>query len=76
MGGLPLHVIAPRLFQAWFPEPSWNVWRAVTKAAFAGKLTAEELETFRAVAGNRAPPAKPIRELWCQVGRRGGSVSV
>ena len=25
-----------------------------------------------AIAGNRAPPSKRVRELWCIIGRRGG----
>jgi hypothetical protein len=78
MSADPSHVweLAPRLFHAWFPEPSWNVWRAVIKAAFAEPLSAEELVTFREVAGGREPPRTPIRELWCQVGRRGGKDAV
>jgi hypothetical protein len=72
----PLHVTAPRLFQAWFPEPSWDTWRTVVKAAFALPLSPAEHETFREVAGGREPPRKPVRELWCQVGRRGGKDAV
>jgi hypothetical protein len=76
MSGPPLNVIAPRLFQAWFAEPSWSVWRSVIKAAFAQTLSPAELETFTLVAGGRDPPRAPIRELWCQVGRRGGKDAV
>jgi hypothetical protein len=72
----PLHVTAPRLFQAWFPEPSWDTWRTVVKGAFALPLSPAEHERFREVAGGRAPPQKPVRELWCQVGRRGGKDAV
>ena len=35
-------------------------------------LTDEERVIFTEVAGNRSPPSKRVRELWCVVGRRGG----
>jgi hypothetical protein len=51
---------------------SWSSWRAVLKGAFAEPLTPDEAATFAEVAGGRAPPGKPVRELWSIVGRRGG----
>ncbi len=63
-----------RLFQPFFAGPSWNTWRAVLKAAFAEKLNANELETFRTVAA-RDPPAHRVRELVCAIGRGGGKDS-
>ena len=64
----------PKLFQPWFDGPSWNAWRTVLKASAALPLTKAETKLFRQVA-DRAPPRKPVRELWCCVGRRGGKDS-
>ena len=50
----------------------WSIWLAVLRAAFGLPLTAEELTTFRMVAGDRSPPRQRVRELWAMVGRRGG----
>jgi hypothetical protein len=65
----------PELFQPWFPGETWDRWRTVLKAAYALPMTAEEIEFFRSIA-ERDPPTKPVRELWCIVGRRGGKDSV
>jgi hypothetical protein len=51
---------------------SWSTWLVVLKAAFAIEVTADELELFRAIAGERKLPASRVRELWCLVGRRAG----
>jgi hypothetical protein len=51
---------------------TWSVWLIVLRAAFGHPLDAGELETFHKVAGNRGPPGKRCRELWCVVSRRGG----
>jgi hypothetical protein len=51
---------------------SWAIWRVVLKASFGIQLTPCEMETFRSVAGDRAPPRRRARELWAVVGRRGG----
>jgi len=64
------------LFAPWFPGDSWDGWRIVLKAAFSEPMTGDEVEFFKSVAGGRDPPAKPVRELWCVVGRRGGKDSV
>jgi hypothetical protein len=50
----------------------WKPWVVVTKAAYGQPLTDSELELFRQVAGDRAPPSVRVRELWAVVGRRGG----
>jgi hypothetical protein len=65
----------PKLFQPWSRGPSWDGWRAVLKAAYALPMTVDEVEFFRSVA-DRDPPDRPVRELWCVVGRGGGKDSV
>jgi hypothetical protein len=65
----------PRLFQAWFYGRTWNNWRTVLRAAFALPMSDAERAFFRTVA-ERDPPAKPVRELWCIVGRGGGKDSI
>ena len=52
---------------------SWRTWLAILKAAFAEPLTDDERALFALVAGDRAPPTKRVRELWCgPIGRRSG----
>jgi hypothetical protein len=51
---------------------TWNTWLAVFQAAFGLQLDDEQQKIFAEVAGNRKPPAKRVRELWCVIGRRGG----
>jgi hypothetical protein len=51
---------------------SWVTWLAVLKAAFGLNLTDEQRDLFMQVAGNRSPPTKRVRELWCQISRRSG----
>ena len=63
------------LFGPWFSGPSWAMWKAVLKGAFAIPMTPEELALFRAVA-QRDPPKRRVRELWCVVRRRGGKDSI
>ncbi|HVY14491.1 MAG TPA: hypothetical protein VHB27_04640, partial [Rhodopila sp.] len=57
-----------------FHGPSWDLWRAVLKAAWAEPMTEGEVASFREVA-ERDPPAQRVRELWAIVGRRGGKDS-
>jgi hypothetical protein len=66
----------PALFAPWFPGPSWNAWRTVLKAAFCIPLDDSELETFRALAGDRPVPERQVRELWVIAGRRAGKDSI
>jgi hypothetical protein len=67
----------PRLFgtEQLFRGASWDLWRAVMKAAFGEALTASELEIFRAVAG-REPPAHRVKELVAIAGRGAGKDSI
>jgi hypothetical protein len=60
-----------KLFAPFFAGESWDTWRAVVKAMFAVRMTAAEIETFRAVA-ERDPPTKPVSEAVYIVGRGGG----
>jgi hypothetical protein len=54
-------------------DPStWATWLAVLRAAFGLPLDDEQRKAFADVAGNRAPPAHRVRELWCVCGRRSG----
>jgi len=66
----------PHLFGRWFNAPSWATWRAVLRAAYALPMSDDDLDLFRAVAGNRAPPTRPVKELWAIAGRRSGKDSV
>jgi hypothetical protein len=59
-----------------FKGESWALWRVLMKAAFGQKMTAEEMEQFKAVAGGREPPPGRVRELWIVAGRRGGKDSI
>jgi hypothetical protein len=65
----------PQLFGQWFAGDSWNVWRAILKAAYGEKMTEAEVALFRSVA-DRDPPKKQVRELWVCAGRRTGKNSI
>jgi len=54
------------------PIETWLQWLAVLQAAFGEVLSAEEIEQFARVAGNRPLPGRRVRELWSVIGRRGG----
>ena len=66
---------SPHLFGPFFEGASWDMWRAVVKAAFAEPMTDGEVAQFRAVA-ERDPPEKRVRELVAIVGRGGGKDSI
>jgi hypothetical protein len=66
----------PALLAPLFTGQSWATWRAVLKAAYAEPMTADELVLFRAVAGDRAPPRRRVRELLVIAGRRCGKDSI
>jgi terminase large subunit-like protein len=55
---------------------SWSIWLAALKAAFALPLNDDQQKTFAAISGNRTPPTKRVRELWCTIGRRAGKSRV
>ncbi len=63
-------------FGPWFHGPSWDAWKVTLKAAFAIRMTPQELITFGELAGGRKPPAKRVRELWIIAGRRAGKDSI
>ena len=65
----------PKLLGNYFHGSSWDTWRAVIKATFAEEMTADEIATFRNVAGGRDPPLQPVGEAVYVVGRGGGKDS-
>jgi hypothetical protein len=52
------------------PGPSWRPWRSVIAAALGQRP--EDGALVRQVTGRRSLPTKPVKELWCAVGRGGG----
>jgi hypothetical protein len=56
------------------PPETWATWRVILRAALGSGITLNEAEraTFKAVAGDRAPPTQRVSELWCVLGRRSG----
>jgi hypothetical protein len=66
---------APQLFGPWFEGSSWDPWKTILRAAYALPMTAGEKAFLRSVA-DRDPPTKPVRELWCVIGRGGGKDSI
>jgi hypothetical protein len=65
----------PRLLGDHFKGSSWNRWKATLKAAYAEKLTDDELALFKEVA-ERDPPSQPVKEIWIIAGRRAGKDSI
>ncbi len=61
---------------AHFKGETWDIWRAVLRAAEGLPLSPEQDAQFRQVAGDRDPPTARVRELWAIVGRRGGKDSI
>lgn len=77
LAGTPAQAISPGgLLADAFPGPTWDRWRAILKAAWGERLTAAELALFREVAGDRNPPSRQVRELWCVAGRWSGKDSI
>ena len=73
--GISIHhaLTDPQLLGAALGEQaSWETWLVVLRAAYGLNLTDQQRETFLAVAGNRHPPTRRVRELWCQISRRSG----
>jgi hypothetical protein len=66
---------SPLLFEPFFRGPSWSLWRAVVRAAFAEPMTSEQVAAFRTVA-DRDPPTAPVSELILPIGRGGGKDSI
>lgn len=67
---------SPLLFGPLFDGPSWDRWRAVVKGAFAEPMNDAETGLFKAVAGNRQPPAQRVSELVVAAGRGAGKDSI
>jgi hypothetical protein len=66
-------LVDPKLLGAALGDlATWQTWITVLVAAFGGVLDRGQRRMFAAVAGSRKPPKRPVRELWCIVGRRGG----
>jgi phage terminase large subunit-like protein len=59
-----------------FAGPSWDTWKTVLRAAEGLPLTADQLDVFRTVAGDRPPPSRRVKQFWAIVGRRGGKDSI
>src|SRR5262249_32020795 len=51
---------------------SWSTWLVALLAAFGLSLNAAQQRVFASVAGDRLPPTRRVRELWCIIGRRSG----
>jgi hypothetical protein len=51
---------------------TWSNWLTVLRAAFGLPLDAAQREVFTQIAGDRDPPTRRVRELWCVCGRRSG----
>jgi hypothetical protein len=66
----------PALLGPFFAGPSWATWRAVLRAAYHEPLSAQELALFNAVAGDREPPRRRVKELVVIAGRRSGKDSI
>jgi hypothetical protein len=66
----------PLLLGPYFQGSSWDRWRAVLRAAFALPMTKRDRVLFAEVAGDRAPPKKPVRELVVVGGRGSGKDAI
>jgi hypothetical protein len=61
-----------RLLGASLDMSTRQTWLTLWKSAYGLPLTDAEQAIFNTIAGGRKPPGKRVRELWCDVGRRGG----
>jgi hypothetical protein len=66
----------PDLLAPAFPGDSWATWHAILRAAYAEPLSRRELAAFHAVAGDRDPPVRRVKELWVIADRRSGKDSI
>jgi hypothetical protein len=63
----------PAVFGPWFTPPSpWRAWQGFLAALFALPMDETLVERYRIHTSRQAPPARPAREGWLVVGRRGG----
>jgi hypothetical protein len=65
-----------RLFGGMYEGPTWDGWKVVLKAAFGLPMTAEEIASFKIVAGDRDPSGRRCKELVLAIGRRGGKDAI
>ncbi len=65
-----------RLLGPFFAGSSWDRWRAVLKASYGLPLSDVELPLFKEVAGDRAPPLRPVREIIICAGRGAGKDAI
>ena len=75
-GGLLAPYFTTRSWLTPWRGDSWQMWRAILKAAYAEPLTDAELELYRKVAGDRPLPERQVKELIVVAGRRSGKDSV
>lgn len=61
-----------RVLGTTFADNSWNVWRAVLKAAHALSVTDDERDVLEHLTGRETLLDLPCRELWLLLGRRSG----
>jgi hypothetical protein len=59
-----------------FSGPSWDGWRAVLKCMDALPMSDAEVAFVKGIAGDRAMPVRPVREVYAIGGRRSGKDSV
>src|SRR5690349_18344062 len=52
--------------------PSWLAWRSLLIAAMGEKLSPEERTIFTELTQRPHEPGRPVEELVCVIGRRGG----
>ncbi|WP_020187729.1 terminase family protein [Methylopila sp. 73B] len=62
----------PNLLGATLAGPSWATWRMLLAAAMGERLRDDETESFRALTGRSAPPARAADEVVVVAGRRAG----
>ncbi len=67
----------PNLLGDWLGSAeTWVAWLVVLKAAFALPMDDDELALFETLAGGRAPPTRPVKELVVIAGRRAGKSTI
>jgi len=77
MIGIDRALTDQKLLGAALGDPSsWSRWLSVLRAAFALPMSDVDLTAFAEVAGDRAPPAHRVNELWAVVGRRSGKTRI
>jgi hypothetical protein len=64
--------LALKLFDKFFPAPSWRAWRAWTCGVYGEPMTDEEAAIFREITGRSELPTTQAAEDWFVKGRRAG----